>query len=190
MCGTNNCRDIDPKSDKLWDCCVIPKQGQQDFFYLRNKAYQSGGLYLATHRKHTEKMVMAGKTTYETNHRMQWYYEDGHIYNRNNSMQMVVVGDSGVMLTHEQSQDSEFIFVDMQYDDYEQIQSRKTKKVLAATGGRGNNCSMEEPSVKEVRKQQIWLREPVLGNFFVIELVAAQLYLTQIGSFHIVIGRP
>ena len=165
MCGTNNCRDIDPKSEKLWDCCAKPK-GEKDFFYLRNKAYQSGGLYLATHRKHTEQMVMAGKTTYETNHRMQWYYEDGRIYNRNNSMQMMVVGDEDVMLTHEQSQDSEFKFLDMRYDDYEQIQSRKTKKVLEANGGRGNNCSMEKPygDEEEVRKQQIWLREPVLGE--------------------------
>jgi hypothetical protein len=55
------------------------------------------------------------KTTYETNHRLHWYYKDGNIFNRNNSMMMVVKRDKGVMLRSEHSigrEDPNFIFVD------------------------------------------------------------------------------
>ena len=136
-----------------------------EYFFLRNKAYHS--LYLGTSRKSTTHLIMAKKTTYETNHRLHWQYRNGNIINRNNSMMLMVHGDVEVILGFEpEKEDSFFKFVDgFHYDDYEEIESQKTKKVLEPSGGQGSNVTMKLPYKRgKVNKKQIWLREPVLGN--------------------------
>ena len=82
-------------------------------------------------------------------------------------MRMAVsVDNQPILLLKNESVREYFKMVDSQhYDDYEQILSMEPGVgVLAAKGGRSEGCIMEEPHGEEVLKQQLWLREPVMGK--------------------------
>jgi len=165
VCGINNCRKHDPFADRWWDCCQTKKE--REFFLLRNKAFQRGGIYLGTHRKNKEEMVMAIKTMYENNHRIHWYYENGYIISRENDRRMAVDENGKIFLQEPSANNADnavFKFVDHSqlFDDYEIVQNMKTQKVLAADGNRKIKNEVEYLNETNILRRQLWLREPLL----------------------------
>ena len=108
---------------------------------------------------------MAIKTTYENNFRLHWEYTNGKIINRNNNMWLMEMTFGNVNLG-EEDENCIFKFVDIPDDDYEVIESQKTKKVLEALGRQGSGVTFEKQNKSEdVKRQDIWLREPVSGIY-------------------------